>query len=1157
VERSSVGAGIGGDGERTPPVTPSGSDSTVQAHIADVVLGETIARYQVRRLLGRGGMGHVYLARDTVLGRAVALKIVVGSLLHEARVIAQLNHPNIVQLHDSGPHRGGIYLALEYVDGTTLRDRMQPGGIGSDEALRYALAIADALAHAHAAGIYHCDLKPSNVMVGRDGRIRVLDFGIARMAHDAGGARSGTEAWMAPEQRAGAAVTDRVDSWALAIVLAQLLTGGHPLGDSAARRREAALDPSQVAGAYLARQSIAPAITALITRALRRDPHARPSAVEWKRALDDVVNGRSDALAEECPYPGLSSFDEHQARFYFGREREIDEFLERLRGSAYLPIVGPSGTGKSSFLHAGVIPRLRTRESWTVLAFRPGSDPLGTLARHVLVAGVEHMGRNPQAEHQRKSEIQTLRAELLATPTLLAARLATLGSALGSHILLAVDQLEEVFTQCNSERERERFLELLLGAADDPLDPVRVVFTVRDDFVGRIAGLRTLFVLHKPRRDELWRTIASPLVRCHYEFDDSRVVDDLLAEIGTADADLPLLQFACRTLWDGRDVTTRRLLRSTYEAMGGLAGALARHAEKALAELTGDERRVARELLLQLVSGFVPPSSAAGAGRAEGSPGTSRASISGTTRRTVARDLLIATVGPRAEAVLDRLLAARLLAQRNHGDGESPSVEIAHESLLQTWSQLARWMAETRDERRLLEDLQDAVSLWDRRGARREETWSHEDIAAVRHRAVQLGLRLPGRVTAFLDAGEARHQAEQRRRRRRYGIASAVACAVAVPAFIWIGRYVEREHLIRTNAGTVELVFQMYDWAAGAPRRALLRDHPALRWSLYAARPGDVHEVGDAIPPELIETLSDAKADEAQRVRVRAPGGTAFLRIDGRGLRGQDCAPSWIRIQSFPGYAGNALPDAWTIDIPTCNASHADTLTVGAGAFIYGGPGERASPLYGERDHDEPETQIDLPSYTMDRTELSNAKFAMFARLEHVTGYPAPRYGDDAIHAHDGDPEYPVTNVNLFEAEAYCRYMGKTLPSQAEWVKAARGGRSVDGVVNPYPRRLYPWGPDPAPRCVNQGGEADGSAWTAPVTSYGCGAGPYGHLNLVGNVDEWMARPPAGAVHALAVIRGGSANSPPELHHITTIFVNHRDPQWFDYAIGFRCVAHD
>jgi formylglycine-generating enzyme required for sulfatase activity len=1160
VESVTDGAIRVADGERTPPPAETYSESSSVASVVEVVLGETIGRYQVRRLLGQGGMGRVYLARDVVLGRAIALKVVIGALLHEARVIAQLNHPNIVQLHDSGEHRGGIYLALEYVDGTTLRDRMTHGGIGADEALRYALSIADALAHAHAAGIYHCDLKPSNVMVGRDGRIRVLDFGIARTADDAGGATSGTEAWMAPEQSTGAALTDRVDSWALAIVATQLLTGGHPLGDTPARRQETVHEPSQAARAHLAGRAVPAVVADLIVRALSRDPRARPSAVEWKRAFDDVLNGRADALAEECPFPGLASFDERHARFYFGREREIDEFLERLRDAACLPIVGPSGTGKSSFLHAGVIPRLRARASWTVLSFRPGSDPLGTLARHVLAAGTARPAV-AGIDLPYKQQIQALRAELLATPTLLAARLATLGTALGSSILLAVDQLEEVFTQCESAVERDRFLEMLLGTANDPLDPVRVVFTVRDDFVGKIAGLRTLFVLHKPRREDLWRTIVHPLTRCRYELDDSGIVDDLLSEIGTAEADLPLLQFACRTLWEGRDVTTRRLRRSTYEEMGGLAGALARHAERALAELTPAELRIARGLLLRLVSGATTPSHGDDINsEALRSAAEDRGAVGGTTRRAVARDQLVMTVGSSAEAVLDRLLAARLLAQRNQGGDESPIIEIAHESLLRTWAQLARWLAESRDERRLLDELQDTVSLWERRGARLEETWPQDDIAAVRRRAGQLALALPGHIHAFLAAGEARHRAHQRRRRVRYGMALALATAIAVPAFIWIGRYLEREHLIRTNAGTVDIVFRMYDSQAETPVPVAIAKAPELRWTLHTAKPGNPHEAGEPIPQPLIETLADSSTALERRLRIRAPGGTHFLRIDGRGGPGETCEPSWIRIQSFPGYAGDASPEVVAIDVPTCAASRADMLVIEAGEFIYGGPGEVASTHYGERDYDDPERRIDLPQFAMDKTELSNARFAMFGRLERVTGYPAPQYSDDAFHLHDRDPTSPVTDINLFEAEAYCRYMGKTLPTQLEWVKAARGGLRINGVPNPYPRRLFPWGPNESSRCANQAGSDDGNAWTAPVTSYNDGdcTGPYGHLNLVGNVDEWMAREAkSSGPHGLAVIRGGSANSPPEYQHISTIYVNQRDPQWFDYAIGFRCVTHD
>src|SRR6185503_3852343 len=161
--------------ESTRSLAVTSSDHPAPTERIEVTLGETVGRYQVRRLLGRGGMGQVYLARDVVLGRSVALKVVgpkgrgfsTERFLHEARAIARLNHPHVVQLYDFGEYKGGLYLALEYVEGDTLRERAQHGALGLDEALRHARAIADGLAHAHASGVYHCDLKPSNVMVGK------------------------------------------------------------------------------------------------------------------------------------------------------------------------------------------------------------------------------------------------------------------------------------------------------------------------------------------------------------------------------------------------------------------------------------------------------------------------------------------------------------------------------------------------------------------------------------------------------------------------------------------------------------------------------------------------------------------------------------------------------------------------------------------------------------------------------------------------------------------------------------------------------------------------------------------------------------------------------------------------------------------------------
>src|SRR6185436_10228792 len=178
------------------------STGRVAEATAGLVVGETVGRYRVRRSLGHGGMGEVYLARDIVLGRSVALKIVGAGryatpFLEEARTIARLNHPHIVQLYDFGEHSSGLYLALEYIDGITLRDRARDSLLEVDEVLRHVRAIGDALAHAHLSGVVHCDLKPSNVMIGRDGRVRVVDFGLARTRETGDRSAGGTPDWMA------------------------------------------------------------------------------------------------------------------------------------------------------------------------------------------------------------------------------------------------------------------------------------------------------------------------------------------------------------------------------------------------------------------------------------------------------------------------------------------------------------------------------------------------------------------------------------------------------------------------------------------------------------------------------------------------------------------------------------------------------------------------------------------------------------------------------------------------------------------------------------------------------------------------------------------------------------------------------------------------
>src|SRR5690348_10115590 len=194
--------------------------------------GDRLGPYQIVAPLGAGGMGTVYRALDSRLGRDVAVKVSTERFSErfdrEARAVAQLNHPHICTLHDVGPN----YLVMELVEGETLAARLQKGALPVDQVLRYGAQIADAIAAAHAKGIIHRDLKPGNIMITKAG-IKVLDFGLAKSSYDETitltNAVMGTPAYMAPEQRSGKDCDARTDIFALGLILYEMAVGQRPI----------------------------------------------------------------------------------------------------------------------------------------------------------------------------------------------------------------------------------------------------------------------------------------------------------------------------------------------------------------------------------------------------------------------------------------------------------------------------------------------------------------------------------------------------------------------------------------------------------------------------------------------------------------------------------------------------------------------------------------------------------------------------------------------------------------------------------------------------------------------------------------------------------------------------------------------------------------
>src|ERR1039458_7467519 len=263
-----------------------------------ILIGRTISHYEITEKLGEGGMGVVYKAHDSRLKRFVALKVLPPEkvtdpdrkqrFVEEARSASALNHPNIVTVHDIDESGGVDFIAMEYVEGKTLNELIGRKGLKLNEALKYAIQIADALAKAHAAGIVHRDLKPGNVMVTPDGRVKVLDFGLAKLTESAPvgpedstvteqpstelGRIVGTASYMSPEQAEGKKVDARSDIFSFGSLLYEMLTGKRAFRrDSPALTLVAILhlEPSPLPA------EVPHDLEKVITRCLRKDPARR------------------------------------------------------------------------------------------------------------------------------------------------------------------------------------------------------------------------------------------------------------------------------------------------------------------------------------------------------------------------------------------------------------------------------------------------------------------------------------------------------------------------------------------------------------------------------------------------------------------------------------------------------------------------------------------------------------------------------------------------------------------------------------------------------------------------------------------------------------------------------------------------------------------
>jgi WD40 repeat protein/serine/threonine protein kinase len=822
--------------------------------------GKTIRGYHLIELIGQGGFGAVYRAMQPLIGREVAVKIILPHFANhpefirrfevEAQLIARLEHPFMVPLYDYWREPDGAYLVMRYLRGGSMRPLVKTGPLQAEFVDRALSQIATALAVAHRAGVVHRDLKPDNILMDEQGNAYLTDFGIAKdLESDQHITESdsliGSFAYVSPEQAMAERVTAQSDLYSLGVVLYELLAGQHPFPGAAMgvmlnKHMHEALPPLQKL-----RPDLPNAIDEVLQKATAKKPDQRYRSVielatAFRRAvrkgdvsipLEDEktfetpenssllslssveISGVPVPLAvhtstmsgivtpePQNPYRGLRAFQEGDADQFYGREAFIDGLLKRLNEAEtrhssearFLAVVGPSGSGKSSVLRAGLIPALRDNalpgsKDWYYREMFPGAYPLEELEAALLRIAVNPP---PSLLEQLKEDSRgLLRAVKRVLPE-------------NGQLFLLIDQFEELFTLCESEDARAHFVQIITEAITDPRSQIRVVITLRTDFYGHLLQYPAFSALLRNRTEvilpmspeELRRAITAPAGSVGVGFEQG-LVELILSEVKDQPGALPLVQYALTELFERRE--KRQLTIALYQASGGVFGALARRADELYAQFDAKGKQIARQLFLRLVT------------LGEG--------VEDTRRRVHLAELIsIGDDQTLARSVIDGFGRYRLLTFDRDPTTREPTVEVAHEALIREWAQMREWLNASREDVRLQRRVAGAAAEWVKTGRDASFLASGVRLQQLEGFATGTDLALTQEERDYIQAGIAQREREQdkerarqqheqrleaRARNRLRGLVAVFAGAFVIAAILSIFAFNQRQ-VAQDNAAT-------------------------------------------------------------------------------------------------------------------------------------------------------------------------------------------------------------------------------------------------------------------------------------------------------------------------------------------------------------------